>query len=189
MNEYELVYLAQEQNEDALLLLYQNYEKIIKNIVFQNQFYINCLNGDSKELYSLCLTNFGDAIEKYNANSNASFYTFVIAILKRTVSGYLYKQRTKQKSGICINEEYDDNIYVLESNKKDPLNELYFYDVIKELDTNAKKRLSKFEYQVYYYLKLGLTYQQIAEILSKSAKQIDNAIQRIKNKLKKLEIN
>lgn len=189
MNEYELVYLAKEQNEDALLLLYQSYQNLIDILLLNNKKYIADLDIDTKEIYSICLTKFNDAIEKYDENSNATFNTFVTAILKKTVFGYIYKQKKKQLKTKFIKVEYDDNIYNIECSKEDPLNNVYILEKVIDLDNNVKKYLSSFEYKVYNCLKNGLTYQQIAKKLSKNTKQIDNAIQRIKNKLKKLEID
>ena len=187
MNEYELVYLAQEQNEEAQLLLFQTYASLIDCLLYKQQRYIDELSIDVKDLYSYCLTNFNEAILKYNANKAASFHTFAQAILKRTISGYLYKQRTKMNNAHYIMIEYNENIYNTECAKKDPLNTLSFLTTDAEVENFAKKELSKLEYKVFILLKSGLTYRQIAKNLEKSPKQIDNTIQRIKNKLKKLE--
>ena len=47
-----------------------------------------------------------------------------------------------------------------------------------------KERLSKMERQVLDFYLAGLNYQQIAEEMEKSPKAIDNALQRIKSKVK-----
>ena len=189
MNEYELVYLAQEQNEEAQLLLFQTYANLIDCLIYKQRKYIDELSIDTKDLYSRCLTSFNEAIIKYDAKKTASFHTFALAILKRTISSYLYKQKIKINNTHNITIEYNENIYNIECGKKDPLNTLYFLTAKDEVDNFAKKEFSKLEYNVYLLLKCGLTYKQIAIKLSKDSKQIDNAIQRIKNKLKKLEID
>ena len=56
----------------------------------------------------------------------------------------------------------------------------------KELNDRIKKALSNREYEVYEYMIKGLKYNEIAMILGKEPKQIDNAMQRIKNKIKKI---
>ena len=48
-------------------------------------------------------------------------------------------------------------------------------------------RLSKMEMQVLSLFLKGLTYQEIAKRLGKSPKAIDNALQRIKSKLMKIQ--
>ena len=59
-------------------------------------------------------------------------------------------------------------------------------DIEKEntLIENIKKELTDFENEVFSLLISGFKYQEIAEILEKDKKSIDNAIQRIKQKLK-----
>ena len=49
-----------------------------------------------------------------------------------------------------------------------------------------KNELSSSEYEVFTLMVSGLSYIEIAEQLNKNPKQIDNAIQRIKIKIKKI---
>jgi len=46
--------------------------------------------------------------------------------------------------------------------------------------------LSKGEKDVYQLMKQGFDYKQIADILKKDSKSIDNAMQRIKNKVRRI---
>ena len=54
----------------------------------------------------------------------------------------------------------------------------------EELIEKIKKRLTEFESQVFDLLIAYFSYREIAEMLDKDKKQIDNAIQRIKAKAK-----
>ena len=56
----------------------------------------------------------------------------------------------------------------------------------QELETKIKNGLSVFECQVFELLKNNFSYIEIANILEKSPKQIDNTIQRLKGKVKKI---
>ena len=49
---------------------------------------------------------------------------------------------------------------------------------------NIKKDLSENEYEIFNYMINGFDYQTIASILKQTPKQIDNAIQRIKKKIR-----
>ena len=51
---------------------------------------------------------------------------------------------------------------------------------------NIKEALTDAEYSVFELMSLGLNYRDIASILNKEPKQVDNAIQRIKIKIKKI---
>ena len=49
-----------------------------------------------------------------------------------------------------------------------------------------KEELSDSEYEVYSLMISGLKYNEIAMVLDKNPKQVDNTIQRLKNKIKKI---
>ena len=52
------------------------------------------------------------------------------------------------------------------------------------MNTNEKLKeiLSKFELSVLYLISSGMSYKEIATVLGKTPKSIDNALQRIKKK-------
>ena len=54
------------------------------------------------------------------------------------------------------------------------------------IEKTIEKELSSFEKQVLDLYLTGMKYTQIAKVLGKDEKSTDNALQRIKNKLKKL---
>ena len=59
-------------------------------------------------------------------------------------------------------------------------------ETYREVYALAKNNLSNFEYTVFNYMVNNFSYNEIATILGKTPKQIDNAIQRIKTKMKDL---
>ena len=54
---------------------------------------------------------------------------------------------------------------------------------ISEIEQHVLENLSKYEKIVLHYYVIGRSYQQIAYLLNRQPKSIDNAIQRIKRKL------
>ena len=68
----------------------------------------------------------------------------------------------------------------------DPL--LHFSEQESEeaLYKKIENELSEGEYTVFTYLLNGLNYKEIALLLDKTEKQIDNTIQRIRNKIRNL---
>ena len=56
----------------------------------------------------------------------------------------------------------------------------------EDMETAIEKRLSRFEKQVLRLYLTGMNYSQIAETLGKSSKSTDNALQRIKQKVKEI---
>lgn len=190
MNEYELIYLAQEQNEDAREYLYNQYQPIIDIILAKNKYKIKKLNIDPKEIYNIALLALDDAINYYNADLKASFSTYATVIVRNRVNNYLREYRSNKNNylnnTLSLEDEYIDFILIdfFINYQKDPLTNLKKRENYQELLNKIKNNLSSFEYEVYILYIDGLNYQQIAKILSKNPKQIDNALQRIKNKLK-----
>lgn len=82
MNDYELVYLAQEQNEEALEYLYQKYDKLIKGLIFKRFFNLIKLGIDLNDVYNWCLNALNNAIKSYNADNNAIFLLTQLRLLK-----------------------------------------------------------------------------------------------------------
>ena len=58
------------------------------------------------------------------------------------------------------------------------------HENFEELLANINENLSKLESQVFQYMQDGYNYKQIAIMMQKNPKQIDNAMQRIKAKIK-----
>ena len=182
MNDYELIYLIQEQNEVAEKLLYQKYAYLINSLLNKKIFYIRQLNIDYKDIYNACLYSFNNAIKKYDANANASFKTFASNVIQNSIKNYLYDYNRKN---INLLDIYDVlvNSY-LSDTSLDPLNIIRKNEQNIELYQKILKVLSPFEAKVYNLLTKGFSYQQIAQVLNKTPKQIDNAIQRMKIKIR-----
>lgn len=189
MNDYELVYLAQEQNEEALEYLYQKYDKLIKGLIFKRFFNLIKLGIDLNDVYNWCLNALNNAIKSYNSDNNAIFSTYATTIVENSIKNYLRNNcKTNEKLNIVIEPFYENQAityldFTINYNT-DPYYTLSDQEHLSELLIAIKNALSPFEYKVYVLLLNNLKYQDIAKKLNKTPKQIDNAIQRIKNKLK-----
>ena len=73
---------------------------------------------------------------------------------------------------------------VIGSQKEDPEFKVEQEESVKEITEKINELLSPNEKEVYELMINGFNYVDIAAILNKSPKQVDNAIQRIRNKLK-----
>ena len=195
MNDYELIYLAQEENEIAKELLYKKYAKIINMLIYKKYPKTKKLNIDTKDMYSISLTALNDAINFYNQNQNATFATYLTVVINNSINKYIKKYSSKKEQ--CINKALSlDFVYsnqeflnFILDYKNNPDYCISNQDEIKYLTQKAQKNLSIFEYEVYLLLLQNLNYRQIAKLLGKNPKQIDNAIQRIKNKLKLIKLS
>lgn len=189
----EAIMLIAERDEDAKNLLYEKYNYIIDLVLKKYESAIKILQIDRKEIHSEALYGFSDALNCYNPDKDASLATFITLCIERRVMKIIKKFNTNQikfdKEFYSLDYTYDEFGMTLvdmisDKQKNDPLVNLSDEENIKEIIDNINKSLSEFEQEVFKYMLQGLKYNDIAKILDKEPKQIDNTIQRVKNKAK-----
>lgn len=190
MNDYELIYLAQEDNEDAKMLLFEKYNNLINLLISQRITVLQNTHKDIPELYNLCLEGFDTAIRRYDANKKARFATFASVVINQRINNYIQKYNSQKEKNIrnslSLDFEYQNTPFFeyIADYSQDPLYNITNRERFKTIMEKIKEVLSTFEYEVFVLLLQNLNYQQIAVLLEKTPKQIDNAIQRLKNKIK-----
>ena len=103
------------------------------------------------------------------------------------ISTVISSNRLKHK---FLNEaiSFDNDSNMLDKTLKDDLNNPEFIveniELEENLIKNVKRKLTDYEEQVFELMIADFNYREIAEILEKDKKAIDNAIQRIRNKVK-----
>ena len=99
-NDYELIYLVKDGDENALNVLFYKYEriaaKIIKSYIFDKIYFEDLVQEGRIVLYN--------CIYKYDESSTLSFYSFFIISFKRRLARLIVEQ-TYGKS-IHVNEIY-----------------------------------------------------------------------------------
>lgn len=193
-NDIELTQMVCENNEDAKDVLFEKYNYIINIIIAKYKKTIYALNMDINEVRQEAMLGFSDAIIKYTNNKETTLPTFISLVVERKVQNAVRKAET-QKNKIhneAYSLEYDYESFnrpleeIIGDTSKDPLKKLESEENCQELIKKIETMLSPFEKEVYKLIINGFSYQDIASILNKEPKQIDNTIQRIRNKIKTL---
>lgn len=191
----ELVFLAKENNEDAKDLVVEKYKYIVDIIIKKYYTITNILGIEINDLYQEAYIGLIDGINNYDENKDANVSTFISICVERRIVNYIKKAgRIKNKiisDAWSLEHNYEQFsqplMYIIgDNNENNPL-----YNTIKEEDYNElseliKENLSDSEFEVYSLMINGLNYKDIATLLEKNPKQIDNSIQRIKSKVKKI---
>lgn len=191
LNDYELVSMAQELNEDAIDLLHKKYRPII---------YRKCRkmlkNLHNKGIELADLIQEGNlaielAIQNFNPIDDVSFYTFVNLCIDRQLMNVLtVSNRNKNRIlNEAISLENDDDLEMslidtIEDNSYHPEQELIIEEQLKDLYQEIMKELTNFESFVFGLRVQEFSYKEIADVLDKDIKSVDNAVQRIKQKIK-----
>lgn len=191
-NDFELIYNIKENSEEANEILYEKYKGLIKKIVDKMTKNAPFLGIEIDDLMQEGLLALNMAIESYDENSRNLFYTYAKTIIRNKLASLVKKSNSEKNCFLnCslpfeINDNSTQIIYenVLKDNKINPENILINEEEIKVLINKINKKLSNFESQVFYLKASGFSYCEIAKILNKKEKSIDNTIQRIKLKAK-----
>lgn len=193
INDYELVSMAQELNEEAIDLLHKKYQPIIYNKARKMLKYL-CNKGiELSDLIQEGNLAVELAIQNFNSNDDVSFYTFVNLCIDRQLINILnITNRNKYKIlneaiPLEIDNEHESNLVdIIEDNSYNPEQDLITEEQLKELYKDITDELTNFESFVFGLRVQGLTYKEIACVLDKDIKSVDNAVQRIKLKLKSI---
>lgn len=188
----ELVNLVCENSEEARDMLYDKYSYIIDIICnkYKNSAY--SISADFAELRQEAMLGFSDALVSYNQDEKASLHTFITLCVERRVRNYVRKNDTYKMKMLrdvySLDYQYDEDstplVDTIVDSSQDPLSKLEEKETMKELKEKVDSILSPSEKEVYELMVNNFSYDDIAKILDKNAKQIYNTAQRIRVKLK-----
>ncbi|MBQ4634533.1 MAG: sigma-70 family RNA polymerase sigma factor [Bacilli bacterium] len=192
-NDHELLLYISENNEEASQIMFDKYTPFIINTA--NKMYKYCPNTglEVSDLIQEGMLGLNSAILTFKEQNDNAFYTYAKTCIERKmislmVSSNRQKYRLLNES-LSLNDTLDNDIFELEEhlgdNSYNPEYRLFEHETEEELINGFKKQLTDLEEEVFLLKIGGLDYKEIAEVLDKELKTIDNALQRIKIKLKK----
>ena len=195
ISDEQLIHMLHESSEDAKDLLFEKYKYIIDIELKKYSSMARVLGYDYNDLYQDALVGFSDALVSYRTDKHAALASFITLCVDRKLQVCIKKAgRLKNKllnESLSLEHVYDAYtsplMDLLSDNKEnDPLENIVKEEKMAELVSSIKERLSDMEYEVYSLMVNGLKYDEIATLLNKDLKQVDNTIQRIKGKIKKI---
>ena len=184
-SDFELVYLAQEGNEDAINELYQRYKSIIVKKSKTAIMYATHHGIDINDIMQEAYIGFDEAIKGFSQDEKASFYTFALLCIDRKITNYLRK--TTGSKGKILNEAVtiDDTLEKVLGDEFNIEYTLMDKDSGSELINKIRSLLTEFERNVFDLKLKEYSFNEIAKILNKDVKSIYNTFQRIKVKIRK----
>ena len=157
------------------------------------------LGGENEDLIQEGMIGLIKAVRDYNPEQGASFQSFAELCVSRQM--YSAIEASKRKKHLPLNSyvslyesgdaEGNDKktplIDMIEPVRENDPETLYFSrEYTEAFVEQLKEQLSPLENHVLYLHLVGTDYRTIAEILEKSPKSIDNALQRIRTKAGKM---
>lgn len=157
------------------------------------------LGGEQEDLIQEGMLGLFKAVRDYDSGRDASFATFADLCISRQM--YTAVQASQRKKHIPLNTYislYGDGAEQMDGESRELAESLpdraernpeeLFLDKerVDYLEKRIEKELSEFEKQVLDLHMTGMSYTQIAKVLGREEKATDNALQRLKSKIKKV---
>ena len=157
------------------------------------------LGGENEDLIQEGMIGLIKAVRDFDVTQKTSFSSFAELCVSRQM--YSAIEASNRKKHLPLNSYislYEDSeqegegrslplIDTIESSKENDPEVLYFgKEYTEAFAEQMKELLSPLENHVLYLHLMGTDYRTIAELLGKSPKSVDNALQRIKTKAQKI---
>lgn len=190
MTDSELVLLANDGDDFAMESLISRY----KNFVRAKTRSYFLIGADRDDIIQEGMLGLFKAIRDFDADKNNSFKTFAeLCVTRQIITAVKTATRLKHtplNNYVSFNKPvYEDDtektlLEILNNRLElDPEEIIINKEKLAETEEKIKNSLSKFENTVLNLYLSGKNYQEIAILLEKPAKSIDNALQRIKKKI------
>lgn len=167
-----------------------------KNLVRKEVKTLYLLGGEKDDLIQEGMIGLFKAVEDYDLDKSVPFFSFAKLCITRQI--YSAIEASKRKKHIPLNSYvsiYDDTegeekgsvLDTLEAEEdSNPENVMLTQDYNRYLRSKLETCLSELERQVLLLYLLGYDYKDIAQIMGRAPKTIDNALQRIRVKAGKI---
>ena len=191
----QLINLLHESSEEAKDILFDKYRYIIDIEVRKYLNMANMLGYDYNDLYQDGLVGFADALNSYRDDKDTALASFITLCVDRRLHVAIIKAgRIKNKvlsDSLSLEQPYTQLQIPLkdllsDNSENDPLENIVKEEKLSELVSKIRDVLSDSEYEVYSLMISGLKYSEIAILLDRSLKQVDNTVQRVRNKIRKI---
>ena len=188
----ELIQRLRDGEEGIAEYLLDKYKNLVRSKA--RSMYI--LGADTEDLIQEGMIGLFKAIKDYDFGRDAAFSTFADLCVSRqvytAVSASGRKKHIPLNSYISLSDTVTESANgekpladVLTSINDDPEAIMIDRENVESIEGFIDTELSSFEKEVLELFLTGMSYVQIAKVLSKDEKATDNALQRAKSKLKK----
>ncbi len=191
----EIIETVREGEASGMDELFERYKNVVRSIA--STMYL--IGGENEDLIQEGMIGLFKAVQEYDPGRDASFGTFARLCITRQI--YSAVKASGRKKHIPLNtyvslyeetKDDDDSGRAVEvkdmlraSDAMEPEQIVLSNEKSEELERAIEEELSAFEKNVLELFVTGMSYSEIADVLGKNEKATDNAIQRIRGKLKK----
>lgn len=186
----------ENSSDEELILEYQNgayeLEEILlnkyKNMILKKAHAMFLIGGEQEDLIQEGMIGLFKALRDYKNDKNTSFSTFANLCVERqmykAIENAMRQKHKPLNSYISFSDEAEQMWNLEDRWQKDPEEIIIDQENAKRIRVDIKNHLSPLENQVLEDYLEGYDYVKIAERMGKPIKSIDNALQRIRTKVR-----
>ena len=181
----ELIFRFKQGETEILDYLMEKY----KNMVRKKARAMFLIGGDNDDLIQEGMIGLFKAVRDYQPEKEASFQTFARICVDRQIYNAIQNSNRQKhqplNSYISLSQEDGENEeHLPDMWVENPESIIIDQENVRDLEQEITCTLSPMENQVLDYYLDGNGYTEIAKIMGKTLKSIDNALQRIRGKIK-----
>ena len=188
----ELIEKLRQGENDITDYIIEKYKPLVRKKT--NAMYL--IGGETEDLIQEGMIGLFKAIRDYRPDKDASFYHFAELCINRQLYSALEASNRKKhqplNSYISLSDQDNQGAVAAEllvDQERGPEQMVIEQELWEEYKKRLEQNLSKMENKVLQYYLDGNHYIQIAEIMGKSPKSIDNALQRIRQKIRQIKLD
>lgn len=175
MGDEQLVFLTQENNEEAFVLLVTRCMPMLQYLSYKYR----SAQFESDDLVQEGLLALLSAVRAYREDQGVSFRTYAHTCIRNRMISALRHSGADTEPLPKTDEPYD----LTESQQNDPAVMLVRSEELQQMRSRLRGLLTPVEYPVLMLYLGGYSYREIARRLSITTKAVDNALQRLRRKL------
>ena len=177
----ELIENIKQEDQTALNCLIERYNDVVN--MKANKFFM--VGAEKEDMIQEGMIGLFNAINSYDEKKNDNFKNYASRVVEREIINAIRKENTRKNSVLNSSVITDISDYLHEENY--PELDIIAEENNLELLGKINSDLSEFEKTVVKLFLEGYTYLDIAKMLNKKPKTIDNALTRIKSKLRRIK--
>lgn len=182
-NDYELIYMVREQDDNSYGVLFQKYLPIIKRIACDYYRSYSTYGYDLDDFIQEGYIGFQKAISSFDENKDILFYTFVVLCIHRKIINFCKRISCDRKNISNTNIVDSDEIPIVDSSAG--LDEFFY---TRELLSSIWDIVYSFplEYSSVFELRMNqFHYSEISELLDISGRKAEFMVRRVMQKIRK----
>ena len=175
--------------DEELIFRFKNGESEILDYLMEKYKTMVLIGGENDDLIQEGMIGLFKAVRDYQPDKDATFQTFASICVDRQIYNAIQSSNRQKhqplNSYVSLSEQGGENEEHLgDTWVENPESIIIDQENVENLEQEITTTLSPMENQVLEYYLAGNGYGEIAELMGKTPKSIDNALRRIRTKIK-----